>query len=83
MLPLDGSGGAYPSREMDPRWTAIQVREALMGPRRARGYEPRAARRDSICIAVLVVIFLLAMSGLALADVWTDISDATWLASIT
>ena len=34
--------------------------------------------RRLICIAVLAVIFLLALTGLAFADTWTDISDATW-----
>lgn len=29
-------------------------------------------------MAVLGVVFLLAMSGLALANQWSDISDATW-----
>jgi len=31
-----------------------------------------------IYLAALAVVFLLAMSGLAFADVWSDISDATW-----
>ncbi|MCJ7796894.1 MAG: S-layer homology domain-containing protein, partial [Thermoleophilia bacterium] len=42
-----------------------------------RGQEKRTARR-LICIAVLALLFLSAMSGFAFADVWTDISDATW-----
>ncbi len=38
---------------------------------------PRAMRKTA-CMAVLTAVFLLALSGVALADVWTDISDATW-----
>ena len=34
--------------------------------------------RTPVCVAVLAVAFLLALSGVAFADVWTDISDATW-----
>ncbi len=36
------------------------------------------AVRTPMCVAVLAVAFLLALSGVAFADVWTDISDATW-----
>ena len=46
-------------------------------PRRPRNLGPRTMGR-LIYTAVLTVIFLLAMSGLASADTWTDISDATW-----
>src|SRR5680860_1201261 len=38
---------------------------------------PRAMRRAA-CLAVLTAVFLMALSGVAFADVWTDISDATW-----
>ncbi len=40
----------------------------------------RASRavRTPVCVAVLAAAFLLALSGVAFADVWTDISDATW-----
>jgi hypothetical protein len=55
----------------------MHIREALMDRSHApRGTEPRTARW-LICMAVLAVIFLLAMSGLAFADTWTDISDST------
>ena len=43
-----------------------------------RGQRSRMGRR-LICIVALTVVFLLALSGLAYANVWTDISDATWL----
>ena len=31
-----------------------------------------------LTVSVLVVMFVFALSGIALADVWTDISDGTW-----
>jgi hypothetical protein len=34
--------------------------------------------KETLSIAILAVIFLLAMSGLAFADTWTDISEAAW-----
>jgi hypothetical protein len=36
------------------------------------------AARTPVCVVALAAAFLLALSGVAFADVWTDISDATW-----
>jgi hypothetical protein len=56
----------------------IRIREVTMDrSNRQEDKWPQMGRR-LVCIAVLAVIFLLALSGLAYADVWTDISDATW-----
>ena len=46
-------------------------------PHTRRTFVPRAARTPAV-VAILAAMFLLALSGVASADVWSDISDATW-----
>src|SRR5665647_211620 len=50
----------------------------LMDSSNTRRTRVLRAVRTSACVSALTVFFLLAVSGVAFANVWTDISDATW-----
>ena len=42
---------------------------------------PARKARNLVVLSLLTVAFVLAFTGLASADVWTDISDATWMSA--
>jgi S-layer homology domain len=44
-----------------------------------RASRPTRRARNLVAVSLLTVAFVFAFTGLALADVWTDISDATWM----